>query len=104
MTKPTGRPPIFFRAMTDAERQAKRRARNAIGKDWQWLRSSDPEFIGKRLAVAVWDFAKGTDSGRWAEIDFYARQFLADLEQENTSFRDRKPRRFRIRDYLSIFD
>ena len=53
-----GRPPIFFQAMTAAERMRRHRARNAIGKDWQWLRRADPEFIGKRLAVAVHDFPK----------------------------------------------
>jgi hypothetical protein len=100
-----GRPPIhFFGAMTPAERQQRHRARNAVGEDWQWLRRADTEFIGRRLALAVFDFAKRTDSGRWAEIDRYAREYLIELEQDLPSKRDTTRRRNDIRDYRSIFD
>lgn len=99
-----GRPPLFFQAMTAAERMRRYRARNHIGKDWEWLKRADPEFIGKRLAVAVYDFLKGTDSGRWDEIDRHAREYLAELEQENFNKRNRKPYRMTIRNYRSIFD
>jgi hypothetical protein len=75
MRNPVGRPPIYFEAMTPAEGQRRHRMRNAIGKDWHWLKRADPEFIGKRLAAAVFDYLKYTDHGRWAEIDRHARQY-----------------------------
>ena len=107
--RPVGRPPIYERAMTPAERQQRSRFMRgffaSLEKKWagrelrrpgqwgDWVRRGPADMIGREIADACFNWESHTPNyPRWKEIAAHVRKRLIHLECEFGEFRD-KPRR-----------
>ena len=104
--RPVGRPPIYEKAMTPAERQQRSRFMRgffaSLEKKWagrelrrpgqwgDWVRRGPADMIGREIASACFNWGPMTANyARWEEIAAHVRKWLIHLENEFAEFRDK---------------